>query len=143
VAPFGRVSLNGRSVLLKPYVAQTLALAIHELVTNAAKYGALSTLDGHVDITWTVGPDSVDIAWTEKGGPEVKAPTAFGFGSRVIQSVSQHLKGAVQFHWEPAGLICTLAVAQGQFEVMDTLTWPNVETAPAMAEARPAMSSMV
>ena len=127
MAPYERVSLDGCTVLLKPHVAQTLALAIHELATNAAKYGALSCPTGHVDVTWAMKPDCVEIIWTERDGPPVCEPSTAGFGSMVIRSVSQHLNGTVQFLWRETGLQCVLTVAKSQFQLVDAPAWPDVE----------------
>jgi two-component sensor histidine kinase len=127
MAPYGRVSLDGCTVLLKPHVAQTLALAVHELATNAAKYGALSCASGRVHIGWAMKPDCVEIVWSEEGGPPVSEPTKLGFGSMVIRSVSQHLNGTVQFLWEETGLKCILTVARSQFQLLDAPAWPDVE----------------
>ena len=128
MAPYDRVKLDGCSILLKPQVAQTLALAVHELATNAAKYGALSCATGHVDVTWAMTPESMEIVWREQGGPKVQEPKMTGFGSMVIRSVSQHLNGRVEFLWEEQGLSCILTVARSQFQLLDA-SWPDVEAA--------------
>ena len=70
----------GREVSLEPRTAQTLALALHELSTNAAKYGALSVLSGRVAVTWELQPDSLLLQWSESGGPSVLPPQSPGFG---------------------------------------------------------------
>jgi len=127
MAPYDRVSLDGSSLLLKPHVAQTLALAVHELATNAAKYGALSCATGRVHVGWAMKPDCVEIIWSEEGGPAVREPTTTGFGSLVIRSVSQHLNGTVQFIWEESGLQCILTVARTQFQLVEAASWPDVE----------------
>ena len=125
LAPFaarggGRVSIAGPAIRLKPEAAQALALVIHELATNAAKYGALSGEAGRVEIYWAMAPGSAEgrlcIDWHERGGPEVQgAPTRRGFGSTVMQaSVERQLKGKVRLDWEAQGLSCQLALPSDQ-----------------------------
>src|SRR5262245_56487356 len=106
-----RVLTRGPVVLLPPATAQTIALALHELATNAAKYGALSAGNGRVELTWATGPGKLELVWTESGGPEVSAPTRQGYGSRaIIAGIERQLGGMVNFSWQPAGLHCTLSV---------------------------------
>lgn len=109
-----RVSLRGPNILLAPQTAVSLAMAIHELCTNAIKYGALSNESGKVDIRWTVspGPDKladVAIEWTETGGPPVAAPTRRGFGTRLIErGLSAELRSKVALDFRQSGLKCTI-----------------------------------
>ncbi|MEJ7932971.1 HWE histidine kinase domain-containing protein [Sphingobium sp. AN558] len=100
-----RVRLTGPNVLLTPGAFTVLALVIHEMLTNAAKYGALSD-SGTIAIDWRVDDDgSLLIHWTESGGPAVVAPTRRGFGSTVIdRSIPYDLDGAVQIDYRLAGL---------------------------------------
>ena len=86
--------------------ATPLALSFHELATNAAKYGALSTLDGCVAVDVSQADDDVVVAWTESGGPQIKsAPAVEGFGSRLIAlSMSSQLGGKIAYDWKPEGL---------------------------------------
>jgi two-component sensor histidine kinase len=96
---------------LQPATAQTLALALHELVTNSAKYGALSTLSGRLSITWEVQGDILVLAWEETDGPVVHKPKSKGFGTRsVIASIESQLGGKALFDWRSEGLICRLLV---------------------------------
>jgi len=96
---------------LQPATAQTLALALHELVTNSAKYGALSTLSGRLSIGWEIEGDFLMLTWQETGGPVVCKPTSRGFGTRsVIASIESQLGGQAVFDWRPEGLICRLRV---------------------------------
>jgi PAS domain S-box-containing protein len=107
------VQVSGPDVRLSPQMALALAMALHELATNAVKYGALSNKMGEIGITWalSLGADGphLHLAWTERGGPPVMAPTRRGFGTRLIErSLAQELQGRVQLAFEPAGLMCTL-----------------------------------
>lgn len=107
----GKVVTGGPKILLQPSTAQTLALALHELVTNAAKYGALSSASGRVKLTWELQPSSVALQWEETGGPLAKLPRSLGFGTRlVVASVEGQLGGKVTFDWRSEGLRCVLAV---------------------------------
>ena len=116
VAPFrtgdtSRISLQGPRVLLQPTPAQTLALALHELATNAAKYGALSRETGTVKLAWEVDAGALVISWSEAGGPSASKPASQGFGTRLIlASVEGQLGGKAQFDWRPEGLKCILSV---------------------------------
>nr|WP_315835048.1 response regulator [Bradyrhizobium prioritasuperba] len=110
-----RVSIDGPSVLLQPTVSQTLALSIHELATNAAKYGALSVHEGHIDIRWYIDGDDLRLTWEESGGPAVSEPTTRGFGTRsVIASIETQLQGEANFEWRPKGLICQIRIPDQQ-----------------------------
>ena len=83
---------------------------MHELATNAAKYGALSTAKGKVDLKWSHEADGrLILRWTEKGGQAVQTPTHEGFGSRVIGQMIGQLKGQARFDWGPKGLVCEIA----------------------------------
>jgi PAS domain S-box-containing protein len=106
-----RVRIDGPPVLLKPDVAQAIAVIVHELGTNAAKYGALSTIAGQVELKWSHAADGwVVLRWTEMGGPPVTKPTRRGFGSRVIESMSSQLKGKTCFDWRGEGLACVITL---------------------------------
>ncbi|MGA7387713.1 MAG: response regulator [Pseudolabrys sp.] len=111
VADNERVSSQGPVVLLPPATAQTIALALHELATNAAKYGALSADTGRVELTWHTEPGKLELVWAESGGPEITSPNRRGYGSRVIVAGIEHqLGGMVKFDWQPDGLRCSLSV---------------------------------
>lgn len=89
--------------------ATTLALVIHELATNSLKYGALSSDEGTLDISGSVEGEDVKLVWLERGGPAVEPSNANGYGSRLVErSVKGQLGGAIEYAWEPAGLIVTL-----------------------------------
>jgi two-component sensor histidine kinase/CheY-like chemotaxis protein len=114
LAPYseaGQIKFSGSEVQLQPATAQTLALALHELVTNSAKYGALSTLSGHLSIGWEVQGGNLTLAWEESGGPKVQEPASRGFGTRnVIASIETQLGGQALFDWRSEGLVCRLSV---------------------------------
>lgn len=104
-----RVSAIGPPVMVSPEIAQTVAIALHELATNAAKYGALSDPDGRVDVSWSSFEGRLSLIWKESGGPEVEPPTNKGFGTKIITaSLADPRRGKVVFDWRPEGLICTL-----------------------------------
>ena len=91
----------------------SFALVFHELATNAAKYGALSTAGGQVAISWSMGEGELLIVWRERGGPAVKAaPVREGFGSQLARrSVHGQLGGQLAYDWDPDGLVVRLSVA--------------------------------
>jgi PAS domain S-box-containing protein len=112
-----RVSMIGPKQLLEPMTAQSIAVILHELATNAAKYGALSVPDGHVQVEWSHEPNGQFVLrWTETGGPPVKSPKRKGFGTRVIQKVIQNMikgqNGETCFDWRPEGLACELVIGE-------------------------------
>ena len=112
-----RVTLTGAEVSLAPAVAQTRALVLHALATNAAKHGALSTPTGRVAMTWGLdhhddapdGGDALRLVWSEAGGPTVAPPTREGFGRRLIErSIGYRLSGRTEFEFRPEGLRCEI-----------------------------------
>ncbi len=106
-----RIAANGPMVRLRPAAAQTIALAVHELATNALKYGALSTVNGSLTVSWREIGGTLQLDWRESAGPRVSVPTRRGFGTRsVIASVETQLGGRVDFDWRPEGLVCRLLV---------------------------------
>jgi two-component sensor histidine kinase len=89
--------------------ATTLALVIHELATNSVKYGSLSSDEGTLDVSGSLEGDDIKIIWMERGGPSVEPSTASGYGSRLVdRSVKGQLGGAIDYAWDPDGLIVTL-----------------------------------
>ncbi len=107
-----RIKFSGPKVLLPSDLAVPVALVLHELGTNAAKYGALSTPKGRVTLSWVVAEsdDAQDlkIEWREQGGPHVQAPARQGFGSTLIERGLASAK--VERHFEPDGVVCRIAV---------------------------------
>jgi PAS domain S-box-containing protein len=105
------VRIDGPQVLLEPNAAQVIAVSLHELATNAAKYGALSVPDGQISLKWTHNTDGrLVLHWTETGGPAVKVPTHQGFGTRIIERMIGQLKGKARFDWHADGLICEITL---------------------------------
>ncbi len=110
----GRVTISGAPHALGPESAQPVAMALHELATNAAKYGALSVPHGRVAIEWLRSPPGqLLIRWTESGGPPVRQPARRGFGFELIEALSEQLGGTAGFDWRPQGLVCEMAIAAG------------------------------
>jgi PAS domain S-box-containing protein len=107
-----RVQIEGPKILLEPNTAQAIAVTLHELATNAAKYGALSTPAGRVRVEWSHAPDGrLVLRWTEAGGPPVMPPTRQGFGTRVMGGmVRGQLKGEMRFDWRAEGLACEITL---------------------------------
>lgn len=103
------VAMVGPDVLLPPQTSVSLALAIHELATNAAKYGALSLPTGRVNIRWEIVEDRLRWEWTECGGPPVSLPKNRGFGTRMIErALAAELSGDVKIEFLPTGVACLL-----------------------------------
>ncbi|MGB6543533.1 MAG: HWE histidine kinase domain-containing protein [Xanthobacteraceae bacterium] len=106
-----RVWIDGPAVLLEPETAQTIAVALHELATNAAKYGALSVPTGKVRIEWSRALDGkVVLRWTEADGPPTSPPTRRGFGTRVMEGMIGQMNGDIRFDWRIEGLACEIAI---------------------------------
>jgi PAS domain S-box-containing protein len=104
-----RVQIYGPPLLLAPDVAQAIAMTLHELATNAAKYGALSAEDGRIDLKWSRDEAGVlTLHWTESGGPAVQQPTRKGFGGRIIERMIGQLNGEIGFDWRADGLACQI-----------------------------------
>ncbi|HEY1475401.1 MAG TPA: PAS domain S-box protein [Pseudolabrys sp.] len=112
-----RIVLRGEDFVLRQRAVLTLAMAFHELVTNAAKYGALSVPGGRIEIRWQVdraasnGPATLRIDWVEQGGPAVAEPRKRGFGSKLIEgSIASELGGSARLAFEPVGLRCEIVI---------------------------------
>jgi PAS domain S-box-containing protein len=105
----GRVAIAGPPVRLPPKLAVTLALALHELCTNATKYGALSVPGGRVAVAWTRAGDRLALRWEEKGGPPVAPPGRRGFGTRMIErALAGEEGGGARLDFRPEGLVCEI-----------------------------------
>ena len=114
LAPYSdgkRTFTDGPPTLLAPDAAQAVAVALHELATNAAKYGALSTPDGHVRLEWSNAADGpLRLRWMETGGPVAQEPTRTGFGTRIVEQMIVQQKGKVRFDWRKDGLVCEITL---------------------------------
>jgi len=109
------VTMSGDDVVLSSRANLSLALAIHELATNSAKYGALSTGEGHLEVTWRVtgpnGKSELEIMWLETAGPLVTPPSRRGFGTKLIElSLVRGLKAKVNREFLEAGVRCQISV---------------------------------
>jgi PAS domain S-box-containing protein len=114
VRPYGasRVSLEGEDLRLTPKTAVSLALAVHELGTNASKYGALSNSEGRVEVSWAGEAGQLSFVWRETGGPPVAPPATRGFGTRMIErSLAAEFGGRARIDFRPEGVVCTVEAA--------------------------------
>lgn len=106
-----RVRIGGPEVLLEPNTAQALAITLHELATNAVKYGSLSMPSGQIELNWSHRDNGqLILRWMEMGGPPVHAPTRKGFGGRIIEQMIGQLKGETRFDWRADGLVCEITL---------------------------------
>jgi PAS domain S-box-containing protein len=109
------LKVSGEKIKVGAQAALTLSMIFHELATNAAKYGALSSPNGRLDVSWKVTngarPATLCINWCESGGPAVQRPLQTGFGSRLLErGVAYQLKGSAKLDYDPAGLRCTMEI---------------------------------
>ena len=118
-----RFVASGPPVNLPPTTAVPMAMILHELCTNALKYGALSNETGRITMNWTARPEAnqttVSLIWTEEGGPTVKPPEEEGFGTRLISNLSRQLSGECNFRYPPSGLIVHITFAAPTSEPRD------------------------
>lgn len=106
-----RVRIDGPPVFLEPDLAQAIAISLHELATNAAKYGALAVPDGQVELKWSHDADGrLHLRWTESSGPKVQEPTHKGFGGRIIEQMIAQRSGKMHFDWRADGLVCEITL---------------------------------
>jgi two-component sensor histidine kinase/DNA-binding response OmpR family regulator len=129
-----RVTAIGPALVLAPEQAQLVAMAVHELATNAAKYGSLSIAAGRVDISWSTVEGTLFLNWTESGGPTVVPPAKLGFGTKIISSLGGGRRGRTHFAWLPTGLRFTL-----ELRPPDSPHRPDdrtVQTLPANGDSR-------
>jgi two-component sensor histidine kinase len=105
-----RVSMTGADILLPSKLALMMALLVHELATNAAKYGALASSVGKLSIRWSLAGGRLELEWRESGGPAVTAPTHRGFGTRLFSRALEQFGGAVEATFATTGLICKLSL---------------------------------
>jgi PAS domain S-box-containing protein len=106
-----RVTVEGPAFALEPNTAQTIAVVVHELTTNAVKYGALSVTEGRVAVSWIRNDKGhLVLRWTETGGPPVAPPSHKGVGTRVMASMIKQAKGQIRSDWHRAGLVCEISL---------------------------------
>ena len=103
-----KYEISGPHVTLPAQQVQAMSMALHELATNASKYGAFKTEAGRVSVSWTTHGRDLVLVWTELGGPPVAPPTKLGFGSRLLESLAQQLGGKVERQWRREGLRAVL-----------------------------------
>ena len=109
-----KVAMEGPPIYLPPDTAQIIALALHELATNAAKYGALSRAAGRLSVNWQLESGAVALSWMETGGSGLNPPLAQGFGTKIINSsIKRQMGGSVLFDWKPGGLHCRMSIPYG------------------------------
>jgi two-component sensor histidine kinase len=107
-----RVTLSGLDMVLDPQAAVSLAMIVHELTTNAIKYGALSNADGQVSIDWDVSATAdLRLVWAERGGPSVSPPASRGFGTRLVErGIASDRQSKVSMQFLPEGLRCEIGM---------------------------------
>lgn len=107
-----RARIEGPSLMLEQQAAQAMAVAVHELTTNAVKYGALSAPKGRISVVWSCDPGRrLTFRWTETGGPAVGPPKRQGFGARVMERIIQgQLNGELKFDWRKEGVVCEIII---------------------------------
>jgi two-component sensor histidine kinase len=119
LAPWARTAntgVEGPDVLLSPAATQPIAIVLHELATNASKYGALTTPHGRIAVRWALQrdgekPGALVLEWIESGGPPVAAPRQMGYGTGAIRNlIPYELGGTVDLAFEPAGVRCRIAL---------------------------------
>jgi light-regulated signal transduction histidine kinase (bacteriophytochrome) len=134
LAPYVRgnaaFEIVGPDLVLTSKSALALSLAIHELATNAAKYGALSTPSGRVAIRWRLTEaGGLDLCWTESGGPAVRAPTRRGFGSTLIErALAMETDGTASLRYLPGGVVCDVALPPASLAISDISAPPAMIT---------------
>jgi PAS domain S-box-containing protein len=112
----GQVRCEGPAIALTPNAVQPISLLVHELATNAVKYGALSSPAGKVDICWEIAAEGdLAIRWRENGGPPVHAPDSRGFGSTLIATVARQLGGHIEIEWERSGIRVIASLPAGNY----------------------------
>jgi PAS domain S-box-containing protein len=128
-----RIRFEGPPVSLQPAAAQCLAVTLHELITNAAKYGALSSSTGLVTLEWELRAEGLVLHWVERGGPPVSPPARRGFGTQAMTaSIEQQLGGRLNLDWRPDGLRLQLSIPKESFLALDR---PQAASRPAQPGA--------
>ncbi|AZG79050.1 response regulator [Methylocystis rosea] len=120
LAPYAQSSIKiaGEAVSIAPSIAQSLALVLHELATNAAKYGALKDSEGSLSVSWQLSDERLELKWREEGNADVVPPSRAGFGSKVIEtSITGQLQGQIEREWKASGLVCLIRIPSEHFLV--------------------------
>ncbi len=137
-----RVITAGPAVVLLPATAQAMALALHELATNAAKYGALSTETGTLTLSWKTSDDALILDWIESGGPPAAEPARLGFGLTIVRSsIEAQFRGGVIYDWRAEGLRCQLSIPAAQIALAPTPAAAPAAT-PSGNQARRSLAGM-
>jgi PAS domain S-box-containing protein len=118
-APDRQWEAGGPEIHIAPEGVQPLTMVLHELATNALKYGALSVAEGHVKVTWTGDGRGWRLTWEEAGGPKISPPNRTGFGTRLIARLAEELRGSVEFEWRADGLRVDLSGGSDNGPVME------------------------
>jgi two-component sensor histidine kinase len=130
-----RIAMRGPEFWITSAAAQTIGMALHELATNAGKYGALSTDAGHVDIAWRMDGHRFTMEWCESGGPIVVAPTRHGFGWTVVCQMTKMLLGAdAVLEFASAGVVWRLACPADRVREREEPRQPKMAAHPVNAE---------
>jgi two-component sensor histidine kinase/DNA-binding response OmpR family regulator len=131
-----RIVTDGPPAMLLPATAQAVALAVHELATNAVKYGSLSAEAGRLRVVWSIAQDALDLDWVESGGPRAAPPTSLGFGLSIVRSsIEAQFRGGVKYDWRPGGLHCHLSIPRAQIVGAGADRVPGESSAPAVPDA--------
>lgn len=145
----GAMTVSGTLVLLVPKAALALSLALHELATNAAKYGALSVGSGRLSVEWTVnGAGALELLWQESGGPPVEQPKQRGFGSTLIErALGWETGGDAQLLFDPQGVICKISLPPEAVEraepVPDANPLEQMPSSPLVVSETPGLRILV
>ena len=106
------LNVEGKSFLIGSQSATSMTLILHELGTNAVKYGSFSSPGGHLDISWTIEGDDIRLRWAESGGPKIQDRGTPGVGFSIVTGIVKHeLRGQIEFEFEPSGLVATLVMS--------------------------------
>jgi two-component sensor histidine kinase/CheY-like chemotaxis protein len=138
------VEAVGPPATLRPAAAQSLAIAIHELTTNAVKYGALSSPGGRISVTWQMTEQGLLLLWDEAGGPPIAGPPERqGFGTKIIAAGIEHqLDGRVTFDWRPEGLLVSILVPSAHFAGASAVSQRADQSTSAALNARDLAASL-
>ncbi|MBV9456941.1 MAG: PAS domain-containing protein, partial [Bradyrhizobium sp.] len=123
--PRFQLNVSGEAIDVSSRHALSISMALHELATNATKYGALSRPEGRVDIQWTVQDGTLKLQWIESGGPAVSPPARKGFGSRLLELVVRDVEGTVKLAYDVTGVRCDFTAK------LETASHANDENVPS------------